>query len=44
MIANRKWSKRSSARRLENFSLTGMDARSWFGMTFAKESPAWVVP
>jgi hypothetical protein len=41
MIVNCKRSKRSSAYRLESFSLAGLDARSWFGMTFAKESPAW---
>jgi len=30
----------TSACRLESFSLTGR-TRSWFGMTFAKETPAW---
>jgi hypothetical protein len=42
MIANCKRSKGSSACRLESFCLPDRtDARSWFGMTFAKETPAW---
>ena len=41
MIVNCKRSKRSSACRLEKLQPDRTDARSWFGMTFAKESPAW---
>jgi len=41
MIANCKRRKGSSACRLEIFQADRTDARSWFGMNVAKETPAW---